>query len=248
MANATINGYRALLLALWNHAHRKRRVSDPPGYVQKFKVPKRIPEAWSVEDMNLILQTAGQVRGRVCGVPAGDWWTALILVLYETGLRINAAISIAIADLNLESRWLFVPAENQKQDADQSFRLHPNTIAVIQRTLVAPYDQREELFPWRFDQGGTTRVLGKHYRKILKQAGLPHGRRDLFHKFRRTSATAVARVADEQAAKQHLGHSHLDVTRRYIDPRQLNNRRTIGEQIERPELRILTDNENAAAE
>lgn len=244
MANGTINGYRARLLALWNHAYRKRRVSEPPGYVQKYRIPKRMPEAWSLESMQLILQTAAQVKGRICGIPAGDWWTALILVLYETGLRIGAALAIAVSDLNLETRWMTVWAENQKQDADQIFRLHPETIAAIERTLVAP---RLELFPWPYGLDGKNHALNKHYRKILKQAGLAHGPRDLFHKFRRTSATAVARLADEQAAKQHLGHSHLDVTRRYIDQRQLNNRRTIGEQIERPDLGRHQDDESAAA-
>lgn len=239
MANPTINRYRACLLAQWKHAWRKRLVDDQPRDVAKFRVAKRVPEAWSAEEVAKILQQAEQVEGMIGGVPAGAWWRGLLLTLYDTGLRIAAAMQLRSTDLNAE-RWLSVPAEVQKQDADQTFRLHPETMTAL---LATHPHEREWLFPWPYDSDNHYGVLTKHYKRILKAAGLPLGRRDLFHKLRRTSATAVCDALDELAAKRHLGHSSLDVTRRYLDPRKIRRSHSAAEVMQRPAIAPLSAEE-----
>jgi len=229
-ANATVNGQRACLLALWRHAWRKRLVPEQPRDVMKLRVPKRLPEAWSPEQVGLILRAAAESPGTICGIPAAAWWPALVLTLYDTGLRIAAVMQLRQADLTADG-WLNVPAEVQKQDADQAFRLHPDTLRSIAATLAEP---REWLFPWPIDSDGHFRYLARAYREILQRAGLSHGRRDLFHKLRRTSATAIADAYDLATAQRHLGHSGIDVTRRYVDPTKLKRNHTGAEAIQRP--------------
>lgn len=235
IANATLNRYRGYLLALWRHAWRKRLIAELPRDVFKYTVPKRLPEAWSTEEVARLLATAAETPGKVCGIPAGRFWAALLLTLYDTGLRIAALMSARCVWLSADG-WLSIPADVQKQDADQAFRLHPDTLAAIQATEPT---SRELLFPFP-ECVDPQYSLRYHYRKILKRAGLACGRRDMFHKLRRTSATAVCDAFDEVTASKHLGHSSLDVTRRYIDPRKLTRKQNAAEAITRPVLEAPT--------
>jgi integrase len=52
---------------------------------------------------------------------------------------------------------------------------------------------------------------------ILKRAGLPHGRKDKFHKVRKTTASYYEAAGG--SAQRLLDHSSPAVTRRYLDPR-----------------------------
>ena len=76
------------------------------------------------------------------------------------------------------------------------------------------YPARRLLFAWPWRQDAIFRRLAA----ILKRAGLPNGPRDLFHKFRRTTASHIAAAAGIDAATRQLGQSGSAVTKRYIDP------------------------------
>ena len=208
----TINGYRTCLLALWRHAWRKRLVDELPRDVPRMKEPKRLPTAWTLSEFDRILRAAANRDGAVAGVQASLWWPALLLTLYDTGLRINAILHSRTDDVDLTAGTLLVPADHQKQNADQLFTLHEDTVRLIRESEP---QSREMLFPWPHRE----RDLRSRYRKILQAAGLPHGPKDLFHKLRRTSGTHLARATDRSTVQQHLGHSHPSVTARYIDPR-----------------------------
>jgi integrase len=72
-------------------------------------------------------------------------------------------------------------------------------------------------------------------RRIVESAGLPAGRRDLFHKVRRTSATAVANKLGRAAAQDHLGHSAMSVTKVYLDPSKIT-RVQVADILPRPKM------------
>lgn len=228
LAAETVNKYRAMLLAPWRHAWRRKKVADLPRDVTKQETTKRNPEAWSQEELADILAAAREQTGIVGGLPAADWWFALLLTLYETGLRIQATLELKTTDLDFKSGWLTIPADHQKQKAEQVYPLHAETLEALLRTEP---QQRIQLFPCSMQPG----TLRKQYREILQRAGLPHGRRDLFHKLRRTSATFVANAIDEDAAQKHMGHSHINVTRKYLDLRKIKRIHLV-DVLPRPEL------------
>lgn len=235
--NPTINKYRRNLLAVWKHAWRKRKVDDLPRDVGLLPESKRIPEAWSPEQMGRIIAAARLVDEDFGGIPANLWWPALLLTDYDTGLRIDALMQAKSTDLDLAHGWLKIPAEVQKQDADQVFQLHPDTIAAIRATNPG---NRERIFAFPFLTYGPLRW---RYGKILTAAGLSSGRHDLFHKIRRTSATAVCNAYDKETAQKHLGHSSVKVTERYLDPRLiLPKHNTVAHSISRP---VWTPSERA---
>lgn len=142
----TANKYRRCPLAIWRYAWRKRLCSEAPRDVSRFREAKRLPKAWSTEEVTRILEAARATEEVYCGVPSRVWWPALLLTLYDTGLRIDAVLRRATADLSPDG-WLSVPAEDQKQNADQAFKLHPETLAAI--AAMEP-ERRELLFPWPY--------------------------------------------------------------------------------------------------
>ncbi len=71
---ATVNGDRAVLIALWNFAWRKRLVSEPRGDVQKYAVPKRLPVSWSTAEVSRLLVVCAEQTGRVGRIPAAVFW------------------------------------------------------------------------------------------------------------------------------------------------------------------------------
>lgn len=208
-----VNRHLRHLLALWRFAWRKGKTETLPRDVELLREPKRLPEAWSPEQIALILDSAAREQGMVAGITARRFWRALILTLYYTGLRVDALLSVDSDALDSATGWLTVPAEVQKQQAAQVFQLPPDALQALRE--IRPQDRRV-LF------GGmeTKRLRGK-LKRILTRAGLPAGSQHLFHKLRRSSATMVASALGEEAARLHLGHSHIQTTRRYIDPRLL---------------------------
>lgn len=211
-APATANGRMRHLTGIWRHAKRRGYVSNDV-YLRKVREPKRLPTAWSPAEMESLVKAARQARGVFCGVHAAKWWPAVILFLYDTGLRRDAAFGTRFDEIDFAQKCVRIPAERMKNLCEQTFFLHDQTIEAILDSLPP---RRQQLFPWPFRH---QRALYGRFRRILKRAGLPSSSRDMFHKLRRTCATQLARHVGEAAAIQQLGHRTMTTIRAYIDVR-----------------------------
>ena len=233
----TVRKYRRQLLALWRFAWKKRLVDELPRDVIDFKAPKIVPKAWSVEEFGRMIAACDVLTCPNFDIDSAAWWRALLWTLYETGLRIGAAILLKIDALDFETGWLTVPADVQKQKADQVFKLHPDTVAAIQ--FSEPH-AREYLFPQPYNQEKYADYRKHFYRRlntILDAAGLPKTCKDKFHKIRKTCATLIADLAGDEAACRHLGHSTVALTRAvYLDPRYIRRRIITAAELPRPKL------------
>lgn len=225
---ATVRGVQKKLASLWEFAFRRGKVTTAPD-MRPWKEPKRLPTCWTLEELGRLLAAARATPGWIAGVPAGLWWEAILLLCYETGARIGAVLQISLVDIDVRRRLLAIPAENQKQFAEQRFFLTEQATAAVKASIAA-CPQRNALFPWAKCEA----TLYHHFRHILERAGLPTGRRDKFHKLRRTSATQIARVAGKAAASEHLGHSSLRVTAAYIDGTQIDDGLHLCDRLPRP--------------
>jgi integrase len=218
---ATANKFRAHAMALWKFA-RRRKLVDEFEEVDRLREPRRLPIAWTTEQMGQILRAAYESPGIVCGRPAGLWWFAIIHTVLDTGSRIGAIMQLRREDCDLDDGTVLLRAETQKQLADQLLPLRPSCVRVL-RMLDSP---REMLFTWPFDHcGASFPTLNRHLRKLLKRAGLPHGRKDLWHKFRRTCASYIKAAGGDPTAQ--LGHSSAQVTAAYLDPHITQTRRQV---------------------
>lgn len=209
VAPATINRDLYCLLALWRFAHAERLVDTLPG-VQLEKEPQRTPVAWTMHELRAIVDTARALPGKVGDYPANVWWTALLLVCFDTAERIGAVRSLEWPNVSLRDRWVIFPAETRKgANADSVMSIHWTTADVLEE--LRPY--RGEVFRWPYCPG----YLWTKYRAILKLAGMPVGRARGFHCLRKTTASyAAANGADPSKL---LRHNDRRVTDAYIDPR-----------------------------
>lgn len=206
----TANGYRAKLLALWRFAQNRGLIQRGPE-IQKIPEPSRIPVAWTVDQLKLIFNACNAQRGWIGPVAASAFWRTLHMVLWDSGERLNAVMSARWEDCNLRDGWLVIRAENRKGGkADAAYKLHVETVAQLEAIRMP---MRELIFDWPGCRG----TIFYRYRRLLKDAGLPHDRRHLFHCMRRSVAShAEAAGAD---ATRLLGHSERSITvKSYISP------------------------------
>lgn len=222
----TINAYRAKLVALATLAVKQKRLKKR-FEVDKRKELKRIPRGWTMEEFNKILYHASQAK---------DWchWVPLLLTLYDTGSRITAAMSIKREDFDRETGLVILRAETQKHGADQIQKVSDQTRDEINQV----WCDDPMLFPWDYDKrkDKTWATLRGRFKLILKAAGLPYGPKDLFHKFRKTTASLLTASVGELEASRQLGHSSVKLTRAsYLDP-TLTGQSNLADRLPRPKI------------
>ncbi|MBA3315632.1 MAG: hypothetical protein H0T47_20395 [Planctomycetaceae bacterium] len=204
----TVNGRVESVLMLWRWCYRKKRTTNPVCEWEKLRVPKKLPRAWSHDELSRLIAACEVAPNRRTWT--GQHWKALVLTIYDTSLRIGCMLSVPRACL--QGEWLTVPAELQKGLAETAQRLHPQTLEAIECL-----PKTAGLFEWPYSKNDLTH----HFRyDVLVPAGLPHGRADLFHRVRKTSYTTVYDRLGVGAASQHAAHTS-DLSRHYLDRTKL---------------------------
>jgi integrase len=225
-SRGTYNKHLRHLAALWNFGREMAlelaaESGEHPGV---FRLPLGLdplketlddPECWSQEELARLLVAAAETKGYVGDCPACYFWPSLILLDYSTGVRIEALMKLLTADLDLVNRWAVVRGATQKDKEGQSFGLQEDVCDVL--AMMKPQRNVRLFGDWTM----SIRTLTEHFRHVLIRAGLPATRKDLWHKLRKTFGTEVTIAAGEVVAQALLGHSHISVTRRYIDKKKV---------------------------
>ena len=160
-------------MAIWRYAARKRHLELFPD-VEPLREYTRTPTAWTIQQLAQLIDVArrsgpgGTKRLRqpsLCGVPADVWWTALLLVLYDCGIRIGAAMQLRCGDYDAANHRLFVRAETQKHRADQILPVSMETAEALAKCIAAM--DREPLFPWplSYRPGGAISFIASDERR-----------------------------------------------------------------------------------
>ncbi len=200
-AAETINGVTGRLRSLWTWLAKRRIVEQFPT-LANVKEPRRVPKAWTREELGALLEAC-----RHCDDAA--WWVALHLVIWDTSERIGAVLSIRREWLNWQTGDLLIPAEHRKgQEQDMAYRLHHETLSVLRQIQGG-----DLLFPHSCCIG----TIYHRYKAIRKAAGLATDRKSAFHRMRRSVASHLH--AGGFNATDALGHASAEVTRKsYLDP------------------------------
>ena len=209
-AVATAAKDRAQLRALHEWSARRKLCDHWPQY-PPIRVPERVPQAWFSTEMQRLLDAAGKERTTICGISGGLWWQALLLLAYDTAERCAALVSLHWRDV--QGRHVLFVAETRKGNRRDVIReIGEDTQAALEaiRGNRGPDDL---VFPWPRTRSYLWGRLGI----ILRRAGLPHGRRDKFHRIRRTTASYYAAAGG--SAQALLDHADPATTRKYLDPR-----------------------------
>jgi integrase len=209
-AIATAAKDRAQLRALHEFSVRRKLCDHWPQY-PPIRVPDRVPEAWFSGEMQRLLDAAGQEKTVLDGIPGGLWWRALLLLAYDTAERATALTSLRWRNVR-GSSVLFVAEDRKGRRRDILREIGEDTLAALE-AIRGERGPDDLVFPWP----RTKTYLWRRLEIILERAGLPHGRRDKFHRIRRTTASYYEAAGG--SAQRLLDHSDPATTRRYIDPR-----------------------------
>lgn len=209
-AAATAAKDRSQLRALWEFAARRRLVETWP-IIPLVRIPERVPEAWMTDEFRRLMDSAAQETTFYDGIPASLWWKSLLLAMYDSGERVTSVILTPWRNVR-DGAILFVAEGRKGKRRDILREISPET----QAALEAIRDSRtanDLVWPWPRGRG----YLWKRLEIILKRANLPHGRKDKFHKIRKTTASYYEAAGG--SAQRLLDHADPATTRKYLDPR-----------------------------
>lgn len=213
LSASSANAVRSKIVRLWAWCCTTGRLRVGPT-VKRLVEPEQAPIAWRPEQLAKLWDAAGNAPGAISGIPAGDWWLALLSVLYETGERIGAALQLTWADV--DGNYVTFRAETRK--GGRKVNVKPLSGDAMRFLNVLPRTS-ETVFPWTL----TREMLWVHYRAILKSAGLPHDRKRMFHCLRKTHASLLEAAGGD--GTKSLGHSERRTTAAYLDPRLIGTQR-----------------------
>lgn len=204
----TVERERAGLMALARMAQQRGMLAMLP-CCQQGVLPEATPEAWSMEQLGQLLREAEAMPGNVGPMPAGKFWPALLLTLWQTGERISAVMETPAE--NYRRPHLLVPATARKgRRRDRVYTLDDELCDRLDelRQPTGP------LFPWPLCKT----YLWDRMKRMVKRAGISDGRKFRFHGVRRSALSHYAAAGGDATAM--ADHSSPRMTSRwYLDPR-----------------------------
>jgi integrase/plasmid maintenance system antidote protein VapI len=202
-------GLRTRILCLWRHAFRLELIPAAPLRVRTIRLDRRIPQAWTPEQLRSLIETvrAEPGRFRYSRVPRAAYWEAFIRVGYYTALRLGDLLNLRRDQIGPDGRFTVVQSKTGDGIVCQ---IRPDGMAAIDATF-PPH--RQLIF------GG---VISRYYHqqqflRLLRSIGLRGSSKWL----RRTGATALENVSPG-ASTAFLGHRSPDMAaKHYLDRVQL---------------------------
>ena len=185
--------------------------SDPTQGVEMPKLPKTLPKALSLQEMQALLN-----YDRESKTPDTLRQRAIIEVLYSTGIRVTELATLKMGDLEAEpTPSLRVTGKGDKQ------RLVPispkafETVKLYMEKARPKFDgtnQSKWLFPSRQGRPLTRQRLFQIVRSAGEQVGIELSPHQLRHTF---ATHLLENDADLRAVQMMLGHSDLSTTQVY---------------------------------
>jgi integrase/recombinase XerD len=178
----------------------------PPDLLKRklrVKVPEALPRAMDPEDVQQLLAVIEKPRDR-----------AMILILLRTGMRIGELLATRMSEVNLREKQILI-MEAQKTRVGRVAYLSEDAC----KALVVWLNQRDLSKERLFYGQGRLRLsytaARSRFAKYLEEAGLAHKGYSL-HCLRHTCATELLNAGMRlECLQQLLGHSSIEMTRRY---------------------------------
>lgn len=206
----TVAGNRRCLLALWRSA-ADDNLCEPPRKVRRIRLPERAPRAFTLDELQRLLNAADSLKGKLRGtsIPKRLYWLSYIHAAYDTAVRRSDLLQIAPGDIWPQTDGSGVLVFVQSKTGHQHrARFRPSTMKLI-RECVACDPKRPHIWPEWSDR----RRWFRSFKVLCKRAGV-QGTSKLI---RRSSASYLEAV-NPGTASQHLGHRSPGLDRKsYLD-------------------------------
>jgi len=169
----------------------------------RIKLPDSLPRAIDPEDIKQLLTVLKVPRDR-----------ALILTLLRTGMRIGELLNTRVQDLNLKEQCIEI-FEAQKNRVGRVVYLSKDAHAALKRWLKLKNYQTDFLFYGHRGRPLCYEAARAVFKKYLDKAQLSHKPYSL-HCLRHTFASEMLNGGMSlQSLQELLGHSDIEMTRRY---------------------------------
>lgn len=197
---------RRELLTLWKWAFEERFTDTPPLRVMRIKERKKPPTAWSLHELNRMLDCAESDQTRIGGksiLRVCDYMPCWISVSYDTGLRFSDVLALKTTQI----RNGYVCGTAQKTGKALTRPLSAYALQqVTQLTLLCPDDR---MFGWFLTRKRAFKTMRAFFDKFgFEGSG----------KFLRRSCATYIEAQSPGHATRYLQHSEASlVGRHYLD-------------------------------
>jgi integrase/recombinase XerD len=185
---------------------------NPAADLQSPKVEKRLPHTLSAAEVDRLLLAPRREES-----PKNLRDTALLALLYATGMRVTEVVTLKLDDLDLDGRILHCAG---KDGSMRQIPVDAETVAILQRYLTQgrPHllksDEEMALFLNHRGQQLTRQGLWLIIKAYAQEAGLtetvtPHTMRHSF------AAHKLESGSDLKEVQQLLGHANISTTQIY---------------------------------
>jgi integrase len=140
------------------------------------------------------------------GVSPTDWWRALLVLAYNTGLRRRSLFELEWSFIDWHARLIAFAPSNMKSGRGHVVPLNDIAADHLRRIRT---DQRL-VFEWP----QSTKRFHLAFHQLQTAAGIPRDKHFGLHNLRKTHATLMW-AENPEAAQLQLGHSGADVTIRH---------------------------------
>jgi len=169
----------------------------------RVKVPEALPRALDPEDVQELLAVIKKCRDR-----------AMILVLLRTGMRIGELLATRMSEVNLREKQSVI-MEAQKTRVGRVAYLSTDACKALTAWMHQRDPAKERLFYGQGRPRLSYTAVRMRFVNYLDEAGLAHKGYSL-HCLRHTCATDLLNAGMRlECLQQLLGHSSIEMTRRY---------------------------------
>jgi len=179
---------------------------------RKVKTQKKIPVAWSQDELRQLIETASSLKGcfHRSKCPARLYFTAWVLLGYETGLRFSDQMSLKASQLRGDRLFVI----QSKTGNPIGKRLSLQCLELIMQLIHLSPDGT--IFSWAINETN----VRKRWQRLIASAGLQGT-----PKFLRRSGATYVEAQQPGAATIFLGHRSPELAEaNYIDPTLLPDR------------------------
>ncbi len=202
---AAIRGFYGYLLT------EKVIDENPVANIELAKVWMRLPDTLSREEMALLLKQPGTKT------PLAVRDTAMLELLYATGIRVSELISLSMSSINWQAGYLIVVGKGNKERIVPIGRMAfdcLNRYIESSRRKLSKGRSINAIFLNRSGTGLTRQGFWKIVKKYVRKTGL---RKNVYpHTFRHSFATHLLEGgADLRSVQVMLGHADISTTQIY---------------------------------
>ncbi len=212
LAANSVNRALAAIRGLYTYLLRAGKLeSTPVAHVELARVWMRLPDVLSREEMGLLLMQPGSAT------PAALRDTAMLELMYATGVRVSELIDLTVNSINWQVGYLVAMGKGGKErivPLGQTAYDQVKRYGEAARPLLLKGRHSDRLFLNRSGAGLTRQGFWKIVKKYAEQANL--GKKVHPHTFRHSFASHLLEGgADLRSVQIMLGHADISTTQIY---------------------------------